>query len=510
MKKLLLLLVLLAAAFTGFWFYEAYMIENEVKKEIASLDSRTKIVYDGIEKRGFPTHVELIMVNPKVEVDNEAVHFTLLGNLSGTWSLLGKIEQLNLSGNSHVEFAVGEEGIPTGYSLDGKMAVEFDSLQTLGDKGKIKLTSAKVFSSGNEIHGPFEWLIDSLVANYDVKAPNEKRRHLLLDVNLEGAKLEGIINPDESMLAKMYQVIINSVEKKSGKTNASFTLQCELPSQEVAKKYMQSPLLLISEAFPTIAVDLKKFTSSNALVEQSAQGTIKIFENGKKRITARIDADGFIHYFPGYHEAVVSAIDNVRELAKDWDAPEDLAKLKYLLLEHSDVIKNLVPHPEEFGRIEMGESFFFNLNKKNFNWHMGLQKLDLSCDLFALNVKADAQDRNNRTIVDITLDITNAKRLTEEMVVLYNKVEGLANLFEEETEKHLKPLPENASEKILAYLQQIATKKEKEVLEITISYRDGKIGVGPYTLEEARARFEELWIELVPPEAPSEGEAIIK
>ncbi len=500
MKKILSVLVILALAYAGYWFYEAYKIEKELTSQLASLGPHTRVVYDGIEKRGFPTHVELIVVNPKVEVDNEALRFTLLGNLSGRWSLLGKIEQLNLSGNSHVEFEIGEEGLLSDYSLDGNMAVEFDSLQTIGDQGRIILKNAKASSTGNDVHGPFECSIDSLIAKYDVKARNKEQSHLLLDVNFEGAKLVGITSEDETMLGKMYQVLLNNIEKKSGKTNASFTLQCELPNQEIIEKYVQSPLLLISEPFPSISIDLKNFASNNALVEQRANAMMSVSEDGKRRITAHVNADGFIHYFQGYHDAMAAAIDNMQELAKDWDAPQDLAIVKDVLINHADVVKNLIPHLENFGRIEGGENFFFLLNKKTFNWHMALEKLDLSCDLFALNVKADAQERNNSTIVDITVSITNAKRFTEELVSLYNKIEGVANLFEQKTKQHLKPLPENASEKILAYLNLLATKREQDLISINMIYRDGKIQIGPFSLEEARAEFEKLWLELVPPE----------
>jgi len=500
MKKAIVVLLLLIGAYTAFWFYEASEIEKQLKEELASLEPNAKIQYDAIQKRGYPLSIKLAVVNPRVEVENEAVNFTVQGQLAGCWSLLGELKKLDLSGNSHLEFEVGEEGDLTDYKFTGDMVVEFDSIRTIGDKGKITFTNAKAYSSGNLVHGPFEWTIDGLTADYDVKSPNPNRSHLFLDVEVKGAELASIKNAEESPLTRMYQLLINSIEEKSGKTDLSFLMQCELPSQELVQKYIHSPLLLFTESFPTISLDLKKFSSSNALVKQDAKAAITISEDGKRSLVLRIDADGFVHYYPGYHEAVVSAIDKVKLEAAQWDAPEDLSLLKSVLLNHTDLIKSLVPHPENFGKIEGEESLLFVLNKTNLNWHIALEKLNLHCDLFGVGIKADAQERNNSTHIDAIVTITHVKRLAEELVAFYNRLERLASLIEEETNQHLTPLPENAPEKIVAYLNLLATKREGDELAIDIKYSDGKIQVGPLSLEQARAQLEQLWEGLMPPQ----------
>lgn len=500
-----IVLLLVVGAYSAYWYVRAEHIEKILKAEIANLSEHATITYDGIQKKGYPYSIQIAFVNPKVHVENEAISFDLKGSLAGRWSVFGDINDIEMAGISRLSLPINEAGPLTEYHFEGTTVAEIDSLKTLADRGQIKITNGKAYSVGNNLHGPFVWIFDLLTVDYDVDNASVDRSGISLDVRLRGAEHKGVAQ-GEHLPVDLYNVFAGTIAEKSGKTNSSFVVNCDLPSLAKCQQLMASPLLLLTQTLPKVSIDIKKLNSFNALSSDEISGSIHILEDDQKNIVIQIDGKGFIHFFAPYHDAVVAAIDNVKNAAPKWEAPQELSEVKDLIANDADKLKVLVPHPDALGKIEGLENLLIVISKNTFNWHLALNSLDVSCDLYGIAIKANAQSRNNNMQVDVGVSLKNAAGLVQDVVSMYNRVQSVAYIFEPYTQKHLKALPKEASAKIVDFLQLLSIKKDvdKTDLHINISYNDGKLMIGSLTREEARAQAEELWSEIMEEIKPTE------
>lgn len=485
MKAFWVILLLLVAGFTGFWFVQAEKLERACKEELAKIDYAT-ISYDSIQKRGFPLTLALLFTNPKVKT--EAVSYALEGTLTARWSLFGTFKDIDVMGRSGFELPVSEEDKVSLYHLEGNTVAEVDSFT----KGMLSITNARLHSAENDKVGPFDWTFDRISARYDLEAPREDRAIYDFDVEVKGAKYQVPEPAQEITLNDFYNVFMSTMAQKGGSTDYVLTFVCDLPSKSKIEEIKDSPLKLFRESFPTVSIALKSLVAKNALVSNEAKGEVSIQEDGQKNVIVHVDAKGVMRYFAGYYDALLESVDKMSNLAARWEAPKDLEGVKDLFVNHKEALKSIIPRPDSLGKIKLDESMCVVLNKRNLSWHFTLQNFDLSCDQYAMSAKANAQERNNHTRFDVTIKLKNAPGLVEDLQNLYNRLEGVVNLFEEQTEAHLKPLPEDAKARILDFIKSLSTESGDE-LEIVVSYHDGRVYVGPLTLEDARGAFEALW-----------------
>ncbi len=496
MKKLLAIVIILIAAYTAYWYVEATIFEKRLKEELAKAAPNAIITYDAIEKKGYPLSIQLVLVNPKLHMENDAIKLDMQGSLAADWSLFGTLKQVLMQGKSHVELPIGEEGALAKYSFEGDTQAEFDSLHDFGDKGVVRITNAKTNGPETNIHGAFEWSSDLVTIVYDTKSPNPDRAILNLDVELVGGKIKA----EKSQ--ELYAAFADSLAEQSGKTNASFVLACDLPSQKVLQKYQESPLLLLTEAFPPISVELKKLATVNAFEQDEVQAAVHISEGENKNIVLDVVTNGTFHYLPAYREAVLKAIDSAAGVAQNWQAQDEYVPLKNVLISQKERIKELVPHLETLGKLVTTGKLLAVVNKQTFDWHLSLDNFGVTCDKFGCLLSLTAQDRRNSTQADAHLVLNHVDAIVNEAVGFYNKAESIFNALELDPVKHLKPLPEGANAKLIAYLEDLSTTHDKDTLAIDISYRDGKTMIGHYTLEEARANLEAIWADMMPKPEP--------
>lgn len=490
-------------AYSTYWYTQAQQLEKAFKEELASQQYAT-ITYDAIEKSGFPFSFQLALVNPKVQVTNEAIAFDLDGKLAARWSLFGILKDIDMSGKSRFAMPMGEEGKISEIYVEGNTVAEIDSIKSMADKGVLKISQAKMRSSDELAVGVFDWTFDLVSIAYDVKHPSDDRSIVDVDVDLQGGTY-GIAAPKEVPDGfDFYKVLVGTVAEKSGKTNSSFTLKCDLPSWSKYKQIIDSPLSLLTENIPTVSIELKKCGASNALTTSDIQGALYINEDEQHNIVLHITADGFVQYLASYREAIIASIDNMAALAARWEPSEDLLVVKNLFLNNAGAVKDLVPHLERLGKIEGTKDMLIVVNKRTLNWHVALKNLGLECDLYGISATADAQARDNSMQVDVGLTLKNASNLVEELVGFYNRIEALASLVESEAQNQLKPLPPTAAQKIVAFLSRLSTNKDDSPndLHINITYNDGTLRIGPFTREEARAQAEELWAEIMAEAVP--------
>lgn len=486
-------------AYSAYWYTCAQHMEKAFKEELADQQYAT-ITYDAIEKSGFPFSIQLALVNPNVQVDNQAIEFDLDGKLAARWSLFGTLRDIDMAGKSRFAMPMGEEGKVSEIYVEGNTIAEIDSIKSMADKGVLKISQAKMRSSDDLAAGVLDWTFDLVSIAYDVQHPHDDRLLVDVDVELQGGTY-GVAAPAEVPDGfDFYNVLVGNVAEMSGKTNSSFSFTCDLPSMGKFKQIMESPLSLFMEDIPAVSIELKKCGASNALTTSDMIGAIHINEDEQHNIVLHVTADGFVRYLTAYREAILASIDDMVVLAKRWEPSEDLVFIKKLLLDHSADLKNLVPHPELLGKIEGAQDMLVVVNKRTLNWHVALKNLGLWCDLYGMSVKADAQARNNSLQADVGLTLKNASNLVDELVGFYNRVEGIVNLFEQEIDTHIKPLPASAAPKIVAFLSRFSTNKDDSPndLHINITYNDGKLQIGPFSREEARAQAEELWEEIIP------------
>lgn len=493
-----LVLLIFIGGYSAYWYINAQQIEKAFKEELAGQQYAT-ITYDAIQKSGFPFSFQLALVNPKVQVKNEAISFDLDGKLAARWSLFGALKDIDMAGKSRFAMPMGEEGKVSEIYVEGNTVAEIDSIKQMADKGVFKISQAKMRSSDELAVGVFDWTFDLVKIAYDVQHPNNNRSIVDVDVELQGGTYGVAVPAEVPDGFDFYKVLVGTVAEKSGKTNSSFTLKCDMPSVSKFKQILESPLSLFTEDIPSVSIELKKCGASNSLTTSDMLGAIHINEDEQHNIVFHITADGFVQYLAAYREAILASIDDMVVLAKRWEPSEDLAYIKKLLLDNSAELKNLVPHPERLGKIEAAQDLLIVVNKRTLNWHVAVNNLGLWCDLYGISLKADAQARNNSIQAEVGVTLKNASNLIEEAVGFYNRIEGVVNLFEQDTQQHLKPLPATATKKIVAFLGQLSTNKDDSPndLHINITYNDGKLQIGPLTREEARAQLEALWTEIM-------------
>ena len=489
--------LLCMGGYSAYWYIHAQQIENLLQEKLAN-QQHAKITYDSIEKRGFPFSIQLALVNPKVHVENEAITFDLDGSVAARWSVIGDLKDIDVSGKSRFAMPFNEDGHISEMHFEGNTVAEIDSIQSIGDKGVLTVSNGHMRSSDSEGFGEFDWKFDTIRVGYDVKHPDADRSIVDLDVNLQGGTYN-VKEPGSSHeLIDFYRALVGTVVEKTGKVNSAFTLSCQLPSVAKCKQLMESPMMLLTQAVPKVSIVLKNGATSDALSQGEVLGSLTISEDEKNNVETHITASGFVRYLAAYHDAVIAGIDKLKELAETWDASDDLKAVKNLLANNSDSLKALVPHPETLGKIEANTNVLIVLNKRTFNCHVAVDPLGVSCDLYGISIKSDLQERNNCTHGDVGITLKNASNLVSELVSYYNRIEGVVNLFEQDTQKHLKPLPEGAAQKIVGFLSHLsANPADPNDLHITVVYNDGKLQIGPLTREEARAEFEELWAEIM-------------
>ncbi len=492
-KVLGIIIVVLLIGYSAFWYMQAYYIQNTLKQELAEV-SEAKITYDDVKCSGFPFRINVSLVNPKVHVENKAISLDLDGQFVTSWSLLANLKGIDISGKSHILVPVEEGAVASQYHFEGNTALEIDSIKTLGDKGKVRLTDAKAVSLGNDLHGPFEWLADSVTCEYNVLSSSPDRAALNLDVEVQGAQVKVLLAGESTFIQQLYNAFFGTIAEKSGKTNASFVISCDTPSASKLQELADSPLQLLTKGIPPVTLEIKNFNSSNALTKDKLLARLHLGEEHNS-IVLQVTGEGDIRYFAAYREAIIAAIDNVEKLAPNWEAPADLLGVKDFLVNHADRIKALVPHPERLGTISLYNDFFVEVTKPSLNWHVGVKKLGVMCDLYGIDIKADAQSRNSDLQIEATCALKNAQGLVVELVSSYNNVADIVNTIESDPEKHFKPLPANAADKIVAFLAHLSQEHEdpKGTLKIIYTYKNNKTMIGHLSLEEARAEAEALW-----------------
>ncbi len=505
-RILSILIVLLIGGYTAFWYMQAYYIENTLKQEIAKAHPDAEITYDSVEKSGFPFAIQISLVNPKVHVENKALSFDVEGKFATSWSLFARLKAIEIAGKSHIFVPVKEGATRSMYHFEGNTVLDIDSIQTLGDKGKIRITNAKALSLGSDIHGPFEWLADLVTCDYNVLSESHDRSVVDLDVEVRGAEARVLPTGENSFLQELYKAFFGTIAEKSGKSTASFVVKCDMPSAAKVQELTESPLQLFTKGVPPVTIELKRFDSANVLTKDQMTARIHLGEDEHNTVVLQMTGDGSVRYFEGYREALLAAVDNVTKHVPDWQAPEDLVELKNFLISNASQIKELVPHLERYGNIEFFDDMFVEINKLTFNWHLGIKRLGIMCDLYGIDIKADAQNRNSDLQVEATIALKNAQGLVDDLTGFYNKAINIANYFEKDAEKQFRVLPASAPQKIVTFLKHLSQEHDdpKGVLKIVYSYKEGKTMIGALTLEEARAEAEALWTEVMTGILPSQ------
>ena len=490
MRTKVLIALVCVGAYFGFWYVQANYIEKRVKDELAGRKEYFEVHYDAVEKRGFPFSIQLAFVNPKIEVKGLELSFDLNGFLSGRWSLFGALKELEMTGTSHslIPFTQGDQHYEM--HVDGNTVVEIDSIRSLADKGVIRQNKTRVLCKGPTTE---EVEFDLVAIQYVVKERSDERLVVQLGVETAGAKSQ-FTGPERFSNGREFvQVVSSQLAEVNAKQRNVLELVVELPAIEKMKELLNTPLQLLTERIPTVAIDLKKWQTSGSLADATLVSSFRLQEDEQKNVEIHASGDLGMHFFAAHRQALEQGLDKLKAALETKPVAEDLVQYKDLVVNHVDELKALVPQFEKLGAIDASKQLYFKINKSSLNWHLALTKFGLTTELYGVQMNVDAQQRTGDLKLEANLLFTHPKQLFSDAISWHNRLAVVLNILEQDPQKHFKILPEDSAEKVVNFLTLFANKAEGDQLDIPITYKDGATMIGPFTLEQARAHTEAFW-----------------
>jgi len=471
--------------YTGFWLWQAHRLKSSVKEALSYQNYGVEIEYDTLLSRGFPLEIQIQIEKPRLKIPagfSRSLNYTSEGRINTTFSLQGELKSIDSTGISQLYFS-GKKAKK--WQIESQMHVNL-----LANGATFLLQDVNI----SRQEQPYSH-IDNLQVDIVRTSPSPDRQLIQVDFAMKGHERIMPSQPEDLKTEKgAWTYLKDLFSVKRGKTNNSFTIKADLPSQEVLQKLMSFPALLLQEKWPYVNVDVVAVHSKDDLSSYSGDLHFKFGQEADDLFTFQMSSGGSLHFSSNLYDSLVDMLGGI-------DLEVDL--------------KPLVPKFHEFGTIINKWKSSFDLNKSQILSLSGLEgtirlsDIEFTSDLYGIRIGAEVTNLNQPFTVYCSVDVLNFRRLINDLVGYYNRVYSIFNVLQVANVPPLYPLTDETVAKVLAYLDQIGSEPSQNVdLSLKFTYRDGKMQLGELDEERLSAQTQALWKailqniapELVPPE----------
>lgn len=516
MKKLIGLLILAAAVYSGVWYYGSTQAKEYV---VNNLKESGGLTYGDIEVGGYPFSYEVKINKLKIDVasddkipaleivfDEPLVFGT---NLLGTqyWKSTSGVINFYVQGQEEKEHWIltGNNSVKVG--LDEKVALgsiirPFQNLPVLPTNEEsatvllnrinlfdLKMDHAKLVNTAISSIPVFE------IENGNVlitRKPNEPIE--VIDWNIDLRKFEVLWNYSEyfpSSENSLEKVAMMLAFPNPGKMTLVLKGNFKGPNQETIAALPQGMNLASTPAFD---FNITKFDYSDDFKDSHSYGYISLKDpkDNARLFNIDLQSDSLTtpEQFARLQKAWEHFLDQTPICGKEAAFSDQEANPKACVS-----LKNILPKLADLGKIVSRikvDANFKNLLEPDKNTALTVGNLDFTTALYGLKSRGDIQMHEDIS-GNYVISLSNYRSLVEDLVNYLDRVFAILPMLNAETAKGLpKSLGQDFKDALMSFLQEISDKPHEKMdsLNITIKWTNAHdVQIGTLNV----AQFLEAW-----------------
>ena len=494
MRKILGLVVVIVAVYSGYWFYEA----KKGKEYIEHKMSEANIHADKISLSGYPFTYNVAIENPIWVQDNTSV------SLQGTIHLV-----TNIIGN---KFWISRDG-----ELHAKLE-GFNELESVTIKGDNQL---------------FFELRDSFYPNHPFQSlpmSFSDEEHLVLYHKIKEVVVTGknfqleIANGQDSS-----QVNIGRIDLK---WNNAFTENTQTHKFDLYLKdydvktvtpqnfgdiiHNMTPLSQLELAgeftipredfnffmFPEMSWNISKLDSSSELGDGKSNASFSIVKKDGHRVNIHFDLDSTNSIFEKpFKESVDKMIAQLKDPKTSKNIPE-AEKIRELLKTNENEVRDVIPNLAKLSPFGMKiniNAFLDTKNPASQNGEINVDNFNVLMTPYSFLSDGNFKLEANQTDGSYKIKLVNYKALVDDIVAYGNNLFNFLNkIYGKEAQIGDYQITPKMHEDVLHFLRDISDdpKSDSKDLHITLKvHKDGSATIGTLDMEQAMAKWEGIFAE---------------
>ncbi|MBS0655373.1 MAG: hypothetical protein JSR46_06340, partial [Verrucomicrobia bacterium] len=255
-----IVVVCIVIGYSAFWYYRADRTQQKLERELDRLKSSgygVRVLYDGIEKSGYPWNIQIGLRNPKVSCDaiGGEVAVDVEGKIAITTSLLGSGAKVEVDGKTYIDIPKNELFPAKKLLVKGLVSGEVDQFPLQDARLVCSQLSIANLVNGQEVP---QLHVDYVSVDCKQKELSRESQRLSCGIDVRRLdvspffknEVQSSTNPGD----RLYQLL------NSQKNDVEFQLELnvELPTKEEIDKILAFPMKLMMQKLPNVRIDLEK------------------------------------------------------------------------------------------------------------------------------------------------------------------------------------------------------------------------------------------------------------
>lgn len=499
MKKVILIVAILAALFSGFWYYSAgkakQFVAGKFDEAVNYFDGEGyTLKNEGIDVRGFPFSYKAVIKSPtlkkkdQIQNQNDSIESVLVdGDVSLISNLIGsnfsvqndgktRIVILNketreeyiLTGDSITSFSV--EGTPFLESIKNPFKAYFEVVEgtdkkfLIGKNGSFSGKNLKLFNVKNPAVILVE--LDKGDIKYAIKENQGEISFVSVNGDLKGLNVDTLIigsdayNPGVNRSLKEIATLMSV--PKPGKTDISFDFEGTAPFN----RFQGFDKIETLNDIPPFNFNLKKFEMTNSFGNYSHKGIVS-FKDVK-------DAKQFHLDFLGTQETSKAQFANFRNQMEEFLNNLPICKENGATQGACPLVKDLIPKMDEFGKIVFDISMNFDAKNSadlSDNSKLVVDQFNYYSSPYGMKSKGFFEFKKPEMVVSTyKIQLLNYQTLFKDLSNYVGRVQKVLPFFIKDG-KNIPNITENHFKLITDYLKSISDEPKGDQKDLTITVK---------------------------------------
>ncbi len=507
-KKWLIAIVVLCIGYSGLWYFQAYRLQKQIKKEIDKQVTPDGISYhyDALSLSGFPWNIQLTFSNPVLKSDQYEIHH--IGSSINSFSLFGTLKTVQIEGKTEISSPQSAYTC----TIEGKAMATLSS-QTVhplaffnellskkvhDHKGSYTLTLSPLrvafLTNGQE-----EMVLQTSYATFDFEKVLDAARQMIhfksairnIGYQVAAADKEnGPVSPET-----LCQLIFSKLGEKVGKGNFSIDFEASLPDAKRLEEISRLPFRLISQPVPEIRFTLNQLDFSNNFMSNHTNAQLQINEEESRTIIIDSLWHSQTNVTALCYDTAQEILDALGKKA-NYLIPvnQKITDMKKMLTQHLADIKAVIPKLHEFGTIDFAKEQTIQFNKETMNGKISLSQFALLTSLYGIRLHGALEYRQEFS-GKLTCELVRYAPMIHDAVGYVNRLVTLLNHFLPEKEQPYRLISPEITDHILGYIRTIcdAPASASDDVTVTIDYQGSTSKIGTLSM----AQFQEATNKLI-------------
>lgn len=497
MKKIIFIIALLAALYTGFWFYRSHQIEQNILASIQKWKSDQHILafdYDSISRQGYPCCFEFVFQNPKIVLSkNERIEHQ--GTVTLTQTLFKSHYTLRSEGQTNTSLMLGQSDSslhanlgPTSITTQLPMFSEFspEKIEKIDFKSK-KVQLAFPDSTTFEKQTVD---VDNLQATAKLDPSSNEMKQVSWAIAFSDFKMNTILNEKDDLAPLLNEWQAKAAELDSPQQASAFGT---LSYDENGIEHIQGQF---------------KHNLDNRLLEANSNGAFA-YRNEKNELQFMLSFKGETELSPDYKVFLQEQITKILELVAK-NTPNDYVNK---VLSQPTLLNSLIPQFEDFGKNLTGFNVFAVIKNPEGDTpqlELSINQFDYLNDLFGWRCHGVVKANLDK---ELGIQGWPATTLTFTLVNYERMLKDLRNYFNRwiKIDENGEQIPESAETVVAGFLRRISDHPDLKDSSLSITFEmpsADKIRIGTLTLDQFIQEAEKTGAELQEDSNSTQSEAV--